>query len=112
MNYDVEIHKIWDTLNSLQAAFIQSQRNQVPITGKVDETSNRVDTLTPYTETKQAYIGDTEISFFDVPDGNLSVFFRDEQGNYPDYTIERVSNTITICFDELQEVTTITITIQ
>ena len=61
--------------------------------------------LTPYTETKTAYIGDTEITFYDTPTGNLTVYFP------YNYTVERLSDRITISFEELEEVTEITISI-
>ena len=58
----------------------------------------------PYTETKTAYIGDTEVTF-DNKEGNLTVFFPHK------YTVERLSDRIIISFDELEEVTEITISI-
>jgi hypothetical protein len=92
-------------LASLQAAFIQSQKNQVPITGKVDDTANRVTEITPWTATKTAYIGDTECIFTDVPQGNLTVYLT-----IP-YTVERMDNRVTVRFDTLEEVTDIAISI-
>jgi hypothetical protein len=68
-------------------------------------TGIRVDNITPYTETKTAYIGDTEITFYDVPDGNVTIFFDKP------YTMEKVADRITLTFDELDEVTDITISI-
>lgn len=65
----------------------------------------RVDNVTPYTETKTAYIGDKEITFYDVPKGNVTVFFDEP------YTLERVGDKITISFEELQEVKEVTISI-
>lgn len=68
-------------------------------------TTMRVDEVTPYTETKQAYIGDTEVTFYDVPEGNVTVFFDKP------YTMEKVADRITVSFEELEEVTNITISI-
>ena len=67
--------------------------------------------VTPYAETKTAYIGDTEIVFENVPIGNLSVFVEDSEGNYPDFTIDRAGGIITVTFAPLEYVTTITISI-
>lgn len=65
--------------------------------------------VTPYTETKTAYIGDTEISFDNVPSGNLSVF----ADNISEYRTDRVGSTLNIdFFKPLEEVTEITISIQ
>ena len=70
-----------------------------------DFTSIRVDEVTPYTETKQAYIGDTEVTFYNVPEGNVTIFFDKP------YTMEKVAGGITLTFEELEEVTDITISI-
>lgn len=61
--------------------------------------------LTPYTETKAAYIGDTEVTFYDVPDGNVTIFFDKP------YNMEKVADRITVSFEELEEVTEITISV-
>lgn len=63
-----------------------------------------VEAVTPYTETKTAYIGDTEVTFSNRP-GNLTVFFP-----HP-YAVERLTDRIIVSFDELEEVTDITISI-
>ena len=42
MNYEVEIQKINARIDNLQQSFIQAQRNQVPITARADEASNKV----------------------------------------------------------------------
>lgn len=65
----------------------------------------QVNAITPYTETKTAYIGDTDITFYDTPAGNLTVYFPHE------YTVERLSDRIIISFEELEEVTDVTISI-
>lgn len=65
--------------------------------------------VTPYTETKTAYIGDTECVFTDVPQGNLSVYLADAQISY---SVTRESDRVTVDFLEpLEEVTTVTISI-
>jgi hypothetical protein len=94
MNKEIlkEISALWDKINELSKKLS-------------DYTSMRVDEVTPYTETKQAYIGDTEVTFYDVPEGNVTVFFDKP------YTMEKVADRITLTFDELDEVTDITISI-
>ena len=67
-----------------------------------------VSDITPYTESKTAYILDTEIVFNSVPQGNMSVFFSVPT----DYTLERVSDSIVVSFEPLEEVTEVTISIQ
>ena len=72
-----------------------------------DTQGNRqsISELTPYTETRQGYIGDTEITFDHVPSGNISVFGL----NY--YAISRNMDIVTISFSALEEVTDITISV-
>lgn len=106
MSIEQRVSKLEMEMKNLQLAFDSMQRRQVNTTGKVDDTSNKVAQITPYTETKTAYIGDTEITFENVPQGNLSVFGISE------YSIDRQSDRITIMFDAVDEVTDITISIQ
>ena len=93
----------------LEQLVLQIAKGNVNTIGKVDDTSNRVTAITPYTETKTAYYGESEKTFYDVPDGNVSVYFTDYDG---DYSVSRVSGRLTISFDTLTEQTDITISIQ
>ena len=63
--------------------------------------------VTPTTFTKTAYIGDMEVVFTDVPSGNLTVF----TDNLIEYTMAKDNDRVTISFEPLTEVTTITISI-
>lgn len=92
----------------LEQMVLQMARGNVPIVSKLDDTSNKVVAITPYTETKTAYIGDTEVVFTNVPQGNLSVYFDTPT----DYSVERTNDAIAVTFDALDEVTTVTISIQ
>ena len=76
-----------------------------------DTQGNRqsISELTPYTETKTAYFGETEKVFYDVPTGNMSIFFTNYNG---DYSTSRVNDRVTISFDALTEQTDITISVQ
>jgi hypothetical protein len=65
----------------------------------------------PYTATKTAYIGDSEVVFPDAPEGNLSVYVKDSEGNYPSYTVERISDRIRVSFEPVEYVTEVTISI-
>lgn len=69
--------------------------------------------VTPYTETKTAYIGDTEVVFKDLPSGAYNVSFNKSvmakkvmKEDFTDGT-----STITIEFELLEEVTEVTISI-
>ena len=70
-----------------------------------EKLQEQIDAITPYTETKTAYIGDEEIIFYDTPKGNLTVFT-----DVP-YKVERSEGRIVISFEPLEEVTNITISI-
>ncbi len=67
--------------------------------------------VTPYTATKKAYLGDTELIFEAPIDGNLSVFVRDTEGKEPAYTAEKDGKVIRITFAPLEYITTVTISI-
>jgi hypothetical protein len=111
MNIEYEITKIKNQLQNLQDIVLQMSRNSVPTTSKVDDTANQVKAITPYTETKTAYIGDTNCGFNTPTDGNVSVFFDKNVNGYrveKDYYARR----IVVVFDEpLEEVTEVTISI-
>ena len=109
MNYDLEIQNLKMQVANLQQTVIQMARNNTPIVGKVDSTANQVDAITPYTETKTAYFGETEKVFYGVPSGNMSVFFTNYNG---DYSTSCVNDRVTISFDALTEQTDITIMVQ
>ena len=64
--------------------------------------------ITPYTETKTAYYNEKEKTFYNVPSGNVTVYFSNYEGNY---FVSRVSDRLTVSFDILTEQTDITISI-
>lgn len=112
MNVEIELQKLIARVDNLQNAFVQSQRNQVPITSKVDTTSSEVKAITPYTETKTAYIDDTETTFTTDKEGNLTTYVKDTDGNYINHTVTRQGSLITISFEPLEVLATVTISIQ
>ena len=64
-----------------------------------------VSDVTPYTESKTAYIDDTEVIFENVPKGNVTVYSEVEAG------IQYAENGVRVFFEPLEEVTTITISV-
>lgn len=109
MNVEYEIQKLRADLNNLQTAFLQSQRNASATVGRVDNTSNKVEQITPYTDTKTAYYGDTSVTFYDAPQGNTNVFIDGYNGGY---SVSRVENRLVVSFDALDKQTEVTISIQ
>lgn len=73
----------------------------------IDMLGREVEKVTPYKQTKTAYIDDTEITFENVPTGNLSVF-----STVSEYNVNRDGETVIIDFAPLEEVTEFTIMIQ
>ena len=103
------IQDLEERLNSFERSLIQMGINNTPIVQKVDETAIKVDEITPYEDTKTAYIDDTEVVFFNAPEGALVVSFSN--GNL-DFSIKREDKAIKVTFEPLEEVVTITIKIQ
>lgn len=79
--------------------------NKYYIDADIEGVRHSVSEVTPYTETKTAYISDTEITFNNVPSGNMTIYFDKP------YSVEREADRVTIYFDALEEVTQITISI-
>lgn len=80
----------------------------------IDQLGKQVEAVSPFKETKTAYIDDTEVVFEGVPTGAYLVSFdkpiyakRVTKDNYTDGT-----STVTVEFEPLEEVTKVTITIQ
>ena len=87
---------------------------------QVNEHANEVDAhaqemveeITPYTETKTAYIDDTDIVFETDAMGVITILAIDRDGITIPTTFEREGNKIIVSFEPLQQVTNVTISIQ
>lgn len=80
------------------------------LNSKVNRLSVEVNDLTPYTETKTAYYGEKEKTFYNVPNGNTSVFFDKYNGGY---SLNRVGDILIVSFNEtIIEATNVTIMVQ
>lgn len=67
-----------------------------------------VSELTPYKVKLTAYYGETEKTFYGVPEGNISVYFDNYGG---DYSVQRIEDRLIVSFDALEHETQITISI-
>lgn len=112
------IKAIEDRIDELTQNFLQTQRNQVPITARTDENANQIVTLDnnvkelePWTATQHASCGDTEIIFENVPSGAMTVIILDSEDNYIDYSLERAGNTVTVYCEPLEYAADVTITV-
>ena len=96
MTIEQKISNLESRLDSLQESFIQSQRNNVEVTAKADAGYNKPDA--PYTATQTAYYGEKKKVFYDVPQGNITVFWDNYAG---DYSVQRFEDGVTVSFDTL-----------
>lgn len=94
----------------LENAVMAGKSREVGNTYRSEDALNRVDSITPYTETKIGYYGEKEKTFYDVPYGvNIVVIFDNYNGNY---SVNRVADRVTVSFDTLSEQTNITISVK
>ena len=109
MNYEKEINDLKRQVKQLNESVLAMGKNNVGQVSKLDDTSNKVEQITPYKASKTAYIGDTEIVFNNVPSGNLSIYGLLSRL----FRVERDSDKVTITlFEPLEDVTEVTISIQ
>ena len=80
-----EITRIYQAINAV------SQR--------VNDLAKSVElSLTPYKNTKTAYYGESEKNFYDVPEGNITIFWDNYAG---DYSVQRFDGGVNVSFDTL-----------
>ena len=72
--------------------------------------SKNISDLTPWKVTKTAYIQSKSITFENVPDGNITVYFNPTITS-ANYKLERINDLVRVSFDPLQEVTEITLSV-
>lgn len=117
MDYEKEIEQLKKRLTNtenLLNSFIKSYNldkgyNKADVSGVRVSVSN----ITPYTESKNGYIGDEMVVFNTSVSGNISVFAVDENGNMPSFSVKKDSNYIEVVFDNpLEYVTTVTLSVQ
>lgn len=102
----MDIEKRVINLENMLASVIQNiSNNKFYTDADVVGVRKGVSDITPYTETKKAYIDDTELVFENVPSGNLTVYFDKS------FNLEREGNKVTLHFEALEEITEITISI-
>ena len=92
----------------LENAVMAGKDREIGNTYRSEDALNKVDSITPYTETKTGYYGEKEKTFYNVPNGNITVLFDNYAGNY---AVNRISDRVTISFDTLTVQTNITISV-
>lgn len=91
--------------NLVHALSKEIQRNKFYQQADINGTRQSVNNITPYTATQIGYYGETEKTFYNVPEGNVTVFGLNA------YTLNRVADRLTLTFSALTEQTEITISI-
>lgn len=112
MNVEYEIQNLKQEVNDLRNAFIQAQINQVSTTSKADNTASQVANITPYTDTKMAYIDDTYVVFENAPDGVVSIFMVNNDGQNVPCEFDRENGNIKVTFEKRDSLATVMLMIQ
>ena len=108
-----DLEKRIDALEEQFNGIITSLNNNKEYTdADIDGCRQSIGNITPTVITKQAYIDDTEVVFNNVPSGNITVYVENENGDFLNYSISRVTDMITVSFDKPLEYTaTVTLSI-
>lgn len=77
-----------------------------PIQQQISALNRRITDITPYTATKEAYYGETEKVFYDVPNGNVTIFCE-----VPN-SYKRIENRLIVSFEKLTDTVEITVMVQ
>ena len=113
MNYEKEINDLKRQVKQLNESVLAMGKNNVGQVSKLDDTSNKVEQITPYKASKTAYIDDEDCVFENVPQGILTVSTIDTEGNFPECVLMRDGGTVAVHFlNPLEYVTTVSIVIQ
>lgn len=81
------------------------------LNSRINATNSRVSQITPYTESKVAYIGDTSCEFNKSKNGFIACSVVSESGEQIPCELI-IADTIKVAFEPLTEVATVTINIQ
>lgn len=111
MTIEERMDRLEIQMKNLQDSFLQMSKNQIPITAKTDSTASQVQVITPYTESKMAYIGDTFAEFDLTKPGNISAWI-DIDGVKTPCTFIAEDGKIKVEFEALEKVATVSISIQ
>lgn len=97
-------------LENILASIVDTlSNNKLYTDADIDGVRKSVSDVTPYTETKTAYYGESEKTFYNVPEGNVTVFFDNYSGNY---SVERIMDRVYVSFEKMKERSNITISVK
>lgn len=83
-----------------------------PISRQISSLNSRVNAITPYVESKTAYIDDEEVRFRVGKDGNISVFMVDNEGRNVPFEYDVENGEIVVRFGKRESLATVTVSIQ
>lgn len=106
MDLETRVKNLEDMLASIVNTITN---NQFYTDADVAGVRKSVSDVTPYKETKKAYYGEKEKTFYNVPSGNVLVLFSDYNGSY---SVSRIADRLIVSFDTLEKETDVTIMIQ
>lgn len=101
------IERITKTQNGNTYEVWEYDEAQIPMSEFPAVASQIICGMIPTTLSKTAYIDDTEVTFENVPQGNMSVYV----GGVNHTLFERDGDRVTVRFEPLEEVTEVTISI-
>lgn len=79
------------------------------VNSRISRVDSKVNAITPYEETKKAFYGEIEKVFYNVPEGNTTIFFDNYDG---EYKVNRIENRLTVTFaDRLKDMTNVTVVV-
>ena len=83
-----------------------------PIQRQINALNNRVNEITPYTESKTAYIDDEYVMFNIPKEGIISVQMVDGEGKNVPHLFEQINGQLKVTFEKRDTLATVTISIQ
>lgn len=98
--------KVEDGVVTMRTPYVPST-----VLESIDRLGKMTEAITPWTASKTAYIDDTELTFTDAPQGNVSVYMTDKDGQNVPCTFERVYNGIKVAFEKRNSLAEVNISI-
>ena len=106
-----EYTKVEEQYQTASISFQPINNSYDRLSSRVSQLSSQVNAITPYTESKPVYVGDTECIFDLTKEGNISAWLVTNDNQIP-CVFDVIDGKIIVTFDELNEVGTINISIQ
>lgn len=88
-----------------------TSKNKVYTDADINGVRKSTSDITPFTVSKTAYIDDTEVIFENVPDGNVTVYMTDSNGNDILYSYTKINGNVIVSFEKLTVLATVSISI-